>query len=472
MNKKNLKYKNYFIKLNKTLNNFNNEFLFYIPELYKNDLRKDKNLRSKKNIVFFKNIFKKNYIIEDIKKIEKANTCFISHYVGSKTKDKDNDFYYGNFLKKLKKNPSFYLILINHTKENLVEIKKKFKGSNIARVYINNDFNIFFDGLNILRITKEFIFFKLSNLFSNNKIKFPKNLNVNFNYKNFLNSRYTYKITKSIINILDKSKNLDNLVTTFEGHAFEKVIFNYCKKRRIKSFGYFFSIIREYKNSIYYNFNSNYQPNVVFTSGEVAKKDLQINSPHKNIKILGSNKVIIKNNKLNILKHQKRFLTILVCPEGWYSETIQLLGLINNDLLLKKNLKFIFRTHPLINPLRDLNKSKINSNIFFSKEKDIKNDFKKSDIILYSGSSSCIQAVMSGLVPINYNNKENFSLDPLFKINKFIVEDALTLLNIIYLINKNKISPIFKKKLNFIQIYCESYFKKFDQDIFLKMIKK
>tara|TARA_B100001250_G_C19761694_1_gene772781 strand:+ start:86 stop:1516 length:1431 start_codon:yes stop_codon:yes gene_type:complete len=470
MNKKNLRYKKYFTKLNQTLTKFNNHFLYHIPDLYKKDLRKDKISITKIKFSFFKSLLRKSYLYDDIKNIEKAKICFISHYVGNKIKDKNYDFYYGNLFKKIKIKIPYYVILINHTNENLNEIKQKFNNSKIPRVYINNDFNILSDSFNVLKITKEYLNFKILNFFNHKQFKISNKLNLEFDYKYFLSSRYTYKITNSIIRILDKSKNLDNLVTTFEGHAFEKIIFNYCKKKKIKSIGYFFSVIREYKNSIYYIFNKKYQPDTVLTAGFVSKEDLKLNSPLKNIEILGSNKNLSKINKLNILKN-KEVITVLVCPEGLFTETIKMLKLINSNLLYKKNIKFIFRTHPLIYVLRDFSKNIINKNIIFSKEKNIANDFKKSDIILYNGSSTCIQATMSGLVPVTFNdNVKSFSLDPLYKINDFIIKNPNTLLHMINIIDKNKFTLKFKKKLNKIQKYCHLYFQKFNQKILTKSI--
>ena len=42
MNKNNLKFRNYFIKINQVLEKYNNKFLYYIPNLYKQDLRWNK----------------------------------------------------------------------------------------------------------------------------------------------------------------------------------------------------------------------------------------------------------------------------------------------------------------------------------------------------------------------------------------------------------------------------------------------
>ena len=92
MNKKNLRYEKYFKNLNLTLNNLNNKFLYYIPSLYKKDLRKDKISIIKVKFSFISSLFRKNYLIEDLDKVKKSKICFISHYVGNKTNDKDYDF--------------------------------------------------------------------------------------------------------------------------------------------------------------------------------------------------------------------------------------------------------------------------------------------------------------------------------------------------------------------------------------------
>ena len=145
--------------------------------------------------------------------------------------------------------------------------------------------------------------------------------------------------------------------------------------------------------------------------------------------------------------------------------------LINNNKLDDNNFEFIFRTHPVLNIFSELKKYKINKNIIFSKEKDIKNDFKKSDIILYSGSSVCVQAIKYGLVPVNYQNKiYNFSLDPLYKINKFVINDSISLKLKIYLIYKKRFSSDFKKSIYIIKKYCNSYFKDLDQNVFIKSL--
>ena len=304
MNKKNLEYKKYFIKLTLILEKLNNKFLFYIPDLYKIDLRKDKIPYTALRLNFFK-LFRKNYLYEDIEKVKKAKLCFISHYVGNKTRDKDDDFYYGNFFKNFKLRLPFYVLMINHTDQSLDEIKKKFVGSSITRVYINNNFNLIFDMYILVKIIKEYLYFSIIKILNVKKINIINKIQLIFDLKLFFSSRFTLKISNQVINVLNKSGNLKYVMTTFEGHAFERIVFNYCKEKRIKSFAYFFSVIRQYKNNIYYKFIKNYEPDIIFTSGDVANNDLKLNSHHKNIKTLGGNKNLFIKNGFNILKNKK-----------------------------------------------------------------------------------------------------------------------------------------------------------------------
>ena len=294
----NLKYEKYFTKLNSSLKKLNNQFLYYIPNLYKRDLRKDKYFEPRFKFYFLENFFNSEYLCRDINKIKNAKMCFISHYVGNKNRDKNIDFYYGDLLKKKNIKIPFYLLLINHTDEKLEDIESKFKNSKITRVYIDNKFSFISDLSIFFKITKEYLLFQVSKFKNIKKIISLNKMKITLNYKDFLSSRYTHRISNRVFKILNISNELSNIVTTYEGNAYEKIIFNYCNKNNIKSFGYFFSVIREYKNSVYYNF-LNYDPDVILTSGTVAKKDLKVYLPNKDIQVLGGNKKVSKKSYSN-----------------------------------------------------------------------------------------------------------------------------------------------------------------------------
>ena len=80
-----------------------------------------------------------------------------------------------------------------------------------------------------------------------------------------------------------------------------------------------------------------------------------------------------------------------------------------------------------------------------------------------------------GLIPINFkNNKSDFSFDPLYKLNKFIVNNSIMLLYAFNEINKNKFKSKFKQALEKIQDYAQLYFQKLNADILIntKTVRK
>jgi len=465
-------YKKYFINLIKYLNSINFPFLYYLPSLLKRDFRNDF-VYTKKNCNFFSlRNFNNNILISDKKNFLESEVCFISHYVGIiNKKNPDYDFYYGKLFQEFeKKNIKFSIILINHTEETLGEVHRKFVKSQINRIFINNKFYIIKDLKILVYIFYKFISFKLFNIRKPKKIKNLSDF-YNIGLKDFVSSRNTIKLTDNIKFILNKMKSLKNLIITYEGHVFENIIFKYTNKKKIKSFGYFFSVIREFKNSIFYNIGKLYRPNTILTSGKVISKYLKKNIEFNNEKIftLGSEKYY--NEKFRSRKNFKKAkLKVLVCPEGLYSETISMLELIKENISKKNKVEYLFRMHPVIDE-KTIKEKFNNKKIKFSKNKNILKDLNQCDVILYSGSSVSIQAINKGLIPIYYHkDKYLFSIDPVFQINDLKVKNVMDLNKLLNLILKNNKS-IYEKKSK-IQKYCKDYFTKLDSENLIKELKR
>ena len=172
MYKNNLSYKKYFIKIGYVLKKLNFNYLYYIPSIYKKDLRRDKISIIKINFNFLVSLFRKNYLIDDPNHLVNSRICFISHYVGNRILDKNYDFYYGKLFKKLQIEEKFFVLLINHTNENLYDVQKKFKNSKIKRAYVNNDFSLFRDSLSILKIINKYINFLIKKKLNIKNLKF------------------------------------------------------------------------------------------------------------------------------------------------------------------------------------------------------------------------------------------------------------------------------------------------------------
>jgi hypothetical protein len=82
--------------------------------------------------------------------------------------------------------------------------------------------------------------------------------------------------------------------------------------------------------------------------------------------------------------------------------------------------KFYFRLHPLIKKNDFIKKNcmqKIPDNLIISNN-TLEKDFEKSKYAIYRGSATIIEAVNFGLIPIYYSQKNEISLNPLFKFEK------------------------------------------------------
>lgn len=466
MNKEydNDKYFNSLINIFKKTRNYHT---YYLPNPYKfNGIRdSEKN----KNFFNFKKIFDKDYLIHDKKKYAEAEVIFLSHYLGYEHK-KDEDFYYGKIFDILKKKKINYTILtINKSNYQLETIKKKFKNTKHSRIYINH----YSHPLKDFKFIFKLLFLYLTFFFKKKNIKFnqrEKNIILEkFSFLNFIQSRTTIKLANTIDKILE---NFDNntkcFIFTFEGHAFERMIVEICKKRQIKSVGYFFSVIREYKTNIFYRFPDFIMPDCIFTTGSIIKNYFKRNlNKVKNIHTIGSGRKFLKR-KFNLNKLiSAKTSNLLLCPEGLYSETDLMFNLGINLSKYKKNIKIDIRIHPELKQ----NKKYINNLKYKTKHlknfkisnNSLENDIKNNHLLIYRGSSICVNGVLGGMIPIYFKLPNEKSIDPLFEVNRYEVANEKELLRKIDFFknikNSNKLNIKIKKLFN----YCEHYFENFDE---------
>ena len=180
--------------------------------------------------------------------------------------------------------------------------------------------------------------------------------------------------------------------------------------------------------------------------------------------------------KLKNLKKKKniKFCTILVSPEGFYSETKIMLDFTRNILENFKNIKIIFRSHPVLN-LKKLKKyfgkNILNKNFCFS-QNSLENDIKKSQLLLYRGSGVCIKASLFGLIPINLKFKNEDSLDPLFQVNSNVISNIKDLKNILFKYTFSNTKNQNNFNLKKIQNYCLKYYTPFKLNKLLKFLKR
>ena len=171
------------------------------------------------------------------------------------------------------------------------------------------------------------------------------------------------------------------------------------------------------------NFGDNYDPNIILTISENSKKIIKCKNRNDiPIYVFGS-------SKSAFYETVKSGKNCLVIPEGIIEECILLFSFSLEAAKICPNIKFIWRTHPLVS-LKKLIQNNSNfrqlpENIILSSN-TLNHDISTSNYVLYRGSTAIIQSTASGLIPIYLSKKNEISLDPVYEIKdgKYIVENC------------------------------------------------
>ena len=401
---------------------------------------------------------------------KKADVIFISHLTNESQLDIEKDPYYGHLIHNLNKEKKHVLLvtLINHTWIKERDISKKNYKIKKNNVILSRTSNVIREIKYIFMLLKEGL-----HLYKTSSLDKKKKLICQYAFANIISSssimaiRTFYQI-KEILRLTNPSY----LITTFEGHAWERLVFHAVESsyKNIQCYAYQHSVLFPNQNAIFRKIKM-YNPHLIFTPGKISYKVFQ--SKHKdtkNIAILGSPR---STQYPAISRTISTQASILFLPEGIKSETDFLLKSAVSLALKYPQRRIIFRLHPVLNYRKYKTKllKKINNatNLVLS-NKSFEEDISSSNIAVYRGSSTIITAILNGLYPIYLSKNSDFKLiDPLFMVNDInriaLSQDDLSK-KVIYYENLNKIQKLkFLKKL---QLYCNDYFHPISFKNFLK----
>lgn len=388
---------------------------------------------------FIISIFFKSKTLENNKKI-----VFITHILNKNAinRIKRDKFYL--YLKANYKN--FDLIYLNHTSINSKRLSSKNK-----IIVLNNILSLYNETLLFCWQLRETLRIFV-NLYYKKKISFFLFFKITlsiFNSQTRKNLRYYFQFDK-----IFKKKKVEILISTFEGFAWEKMLFYALKNNNLSTIRIGYQHVGLFKNQFWIKHlkHSNYNPDYILTTGK-RNSELLIkhNGYYKNrVFNIGSNRHASKN----LYKIKKKF-SCIVLPEGSISETNKLFRFAIETAKLRKDIFFLLRTHPLIDINKILENSFYNeikylTNIILSKN-DFFHDLSNNNFALYRGSTAIVSALHKGLVPIYFKHSEDiFNIDPIYdlnKKNKFFVKKSEELIKImVNNINYYKKIIIYNKK--------------------------
>lgn len=407
----------------------------------------NKNTRS----IFFKVfIYLKNFFFEESdlkisnKNKKKIEVLLLSNLIDKAHAKRKEDFYFGDIELRLKKKKIKILtVLRNFTGEKSNKIFKYLKKNRVLltqRTTFINEIKIVF------HIINQYFFIKKN--FANPKIDKLKNkfLSIAALRSMANNLRIYYQIEKLI-----KYTRPKLVIIPFEGHAWERLIINLIKNNKIgtKVAAYQFSVTTKFQHSIFRPLKDNYNPDIIYTSGNISKKifEQKYSCP---VKILGSNKF---RNKISFKSKNKIFLVV---PEAFSSETYLLLNFTLELAKILPDYKFIFRCHPMMRENKILKQIEKQNNVILSKS-DLNADAKNCRYVLFRGSAAVFEAVLKNSIPIYIKTKNNININPF----KDIFPKSQNISKPIDILKFMKTKKNKKNEMKLIN-YASNYFTKLD----------
>jgi len=414
-------------------------------------------------IFSLRNSYQDNKISKSVNKEDKL--LFISHFLNKSILGKD-DFYYGKLPDYLEgKNTILY---INHQNKWYKNLNEYWPSSKANRVLLSKNTNIINELFLITKILFGFFRYFLNIFNSKNYINFKINLfltSTYFSNSTLFNLRMYYQFSYYL-----KKANVNTVIFTFEGHAWEKLLILASRRAGVKKvIAYQHANISKFQNSIF-KFQGIFKTDYVLSSNMHGFEKLS--KVYNNVNLVGSMRVNKKTslNNFRLFVKNKQF-TCLVVPDGILSECINLFSFTLESARLNKNINYIWRLHPLITFDMIKKRNNFNSlpkNIILSNN-PIEKDIDHSSWVVYRASTAVLPAALSGLRPIFFPQKGNLQIDPLYFLDKKwkkFSSDAIMLNSII----SKDIECDFKDHLN--NKYLEKLNSKFNQSFDLNHFKR
>ena len=368
----------------------------------------------------FQSIFNTKHDYDHLHGHIKSDVLFVSHLTNEKQFSKSDDAYFGDLPELLLKcNVNSSIALLRHISVNDKKILKGWQSGKIPRFVLNP--SLFFLSEIKLYLTQ----IKSKKQLHSTLKRLPIDAKIAKCILRYHYSLSAIRIAKQVADIAKKT-NAKFVITTYEGHAWERLVYYYVRKVNpdIKCFGYQHAAVLEYQHAIKRPLSAEYNPDIIFTSGLVTKYIFEKEGlKGSEIVCLGSPKNLIPNMVINKVQ------SCLVVPEGMISECLILFKLSLEYARQHKNQKFIWRLHPLLSFEKLKKQSSIYKglpdNIILS-EGCLDDDIQKCSSVLYRGSTAVVNAINAGLKPIYYQqSSDELCIDPIYthKNGKSIVHN-------------------------------------------------
>ena len=345
-----------------------------------------------------------------------ADVLVISHLINKNHVGESRDFYFGELIDTLR-GSGFTVVtgLINHIgfKGN---VSPGYGPFNVPRILLSRS----------LSLREEFVL--LSRVFAEaRRLKKRIALEPDALVKRCLQqaARVAFKAITNLhlakeIGQLVKQVQPKVIITTFEGHAFERLAYAAVRKYnpKIICIGYQHSVLFRLQHAIRRPLQPKFNPDWILTSGDQACEELTRTWSKSGtaVKVLGTSRVFKGNSG-----DTPNGSAVLVLPEGFVSECLFMFRIVMDVARELPHQQFILRLHPLISCKKlvrlEPTLSNFSPNVRWSTD-SMEQDIKASSWVFYRGTSAVFEAIGGGCQPIYLERSGEMTIDPFYSLGE------------------------------------------------------
>lgn len=402
--------------------------------------------------------------------ISNVDVVFVSHLIQKDQFLNSEDFYYGDLPDLLGKvNLTSAIIYRNIAQVNPNVLLGNWADKSCVRIVPSKTLTLFSEFGLRLRLSRQ--------------LKFIKNY---IKHKKFPDKSLSSYLAKAIVKLTDSYASIESLrfcdqmaeilsvlkpaviVVTYEGHAWERAIFGVAKEinPRTICIGYQHTALNGTEHGMNRSLGQKFDPEVIWTTGSGAAKELS-----ENMKIAPKGGIIAYGSyrSLGSLLSQEKCpesndLQCLIAPDGTLEECVFMIPFAIKVAKMNPNITFIIRFHPLL-PYSKLVKNypylkNLGSNLRVS-TRELVNDIKSSQWVIYRGSSIVIPAVIHGLRPLYLKKENSLDIDPLYMMKEDWKKNVSSTFDVTNILNgkDGKSAHEIDLKKKSAQEYCMNYFE-------------
>jgi len=347
-----------------------------------------------------------------------ADILFVSHLINQRHVGLSDDFYFGDLPHRLRKQGvTSAFALINHTSCSASSGFVSWDSLEIPRFILSKHLP-FFQEIRIRRRLSKESFRLIKSVSGQQDFKakvFIEASRQSLSRGSTSNFRIALQVQQLVKLIRPRA-----LVSTFEGHGWERIAFASARlvDPSILCFGYQHAALFSLQHAIYRDLGWPYDPDILLSSGPTPAAQLRELVADKStpIAVIGSVRCSLPD-KLKTSFNPKSL--VLVLPEGSISECLLLFRFSLEASKFLPDVQFIWRLHPLVSRSQLLRVeplfSNLPKNIIWS-EASLESDVLLARWSIYRGSTSIFQAVAAGSLPIYLQLNNELSVDPLSDI--------------------------------------------------------